>query len=144
MENMFAPLLYSSLLNIDITKRARELLTWVGILDKEHAYAKEMSGGQQKLLEFARALMADPEIILFDEPFAGVHPNLKNVMMERMLDLKKMGKTIILVSHDMPSLYMLTQEIIVLHQGAFLARGTPQELKENEEVVSAYLGEGRN
>ena len=61
-------------------------------------------------------------------------------MMERMKKLQRMCKTIMLVSHDMPSLYQLTQDIIVLHQGGFLARGTPQELKANPEVVNAYLG----
>lgn len=141
LENMLAPVLHLKKSNNELIGRAEELLEWIGLGKKlKDNLASELSGGQQKLLEFARSLMLDPDVVLLDEPFAGVHPNLKRVMSDGILDLHKRKKTILIVSHDMPSLYQLTNDIIVLAQGALIARGTPNELQNNSIVVDAYFG----
>ncbi len=140
LENMLTPVLHVNEKRSALTDKASQLLDWVGLGGREHALAKALSGGQQKLLEFARALMNDPDIILLDEPFAGVHPNLKQVMVNGIQDLHRQGKTVLLVSHDMPTLYKLTSDIIVLSQGAIIARGTPKQLQNDPVVVEAYFG----
>ncbi|WP_126429848.1 ABC transporter ATP-binding protein [Brevibacillus marinus] len=140
LENMLTPVLHLNEKRSALAEKASRLLNWVGLGGREHSLAKALSGGQQKLLEFARALMNDPDIVLLDEPFAGVHPNLKKVMVAGIRELHRQGKTVLLVSHDMPTLYQLTRDIIVLSQGAIIARGTPQQLQNDPLVVEAYFG----
>ncbi|WP_339209885.1 ABC transporter ATP-binding protein [Aeribacillus sp. FSL K6-8210] len=140
LENMLTPVLHLNDKRSALEEKASKLLSWVGLGGREHSLAKALSGGQQKLLEFARSLMNDPDIILLDEPFAGVHPNLKQVMVNGIRELHQQGKTILLVSHDMPTLYQLTNDIIVLSQGAIIARGTPKQLQNDPVVVEAYFG----
>jgi len=141
LENMLAPVLHVNKSNSELVARAEELLDWIGLgRQLKDNLASELSGGQQKLLEFARSLMLDPDMILLDEPFAGVHPNLKKVMSEGILSLHERRKTVLIVSHDMPSLYQLTNDIVVLAEGALIARGTPNELQNDPVVVDAYFG----
>ncbi|WP_255149238.1 ABC transporter ATP-binding protein [Halorarius halobius] len=108
-------------------------------LAEEHA--GNLSGGQRKLLEMARALMTDPEMMLLDEPFAGVNPTLEEKLLDRIHDLREQGYTFLLVEHDMDLIMEHCEHIIVMHQGEVLAEGTADDIRNNEQVVDAYLGE---
>jgi branched-chain amino acid transport system ATP-binding protein len=140
MENLMAPVLSSRLSDGELKGKAREHLAQVNLLDMEDRLGEELSGGQQKLLELVRILMFDPEILLLDEPFAGVHPTLKAMFYRQITALMSAGKTFILVSHDLTSVYALCQEIIVLDHGNKIAHDRPEGIKKNEQVIEAYLG----
>jgi len=118
-----------------------ELLDFVGLSGKRDQYAFELSGGQQKLLEFARALVTDPQLVLMDEPFAGVHPEIKAQLIDNIKELNEKGKTFIVVSHDMRSISDLCTQVVVLNFGEKLTEGPPEEVFTNEQVIEAYLGD---
>ena len=103
-------------------------------------YAGNLSGGQRKLLELARALLTDPDVLLLDEPFAGVNPSLEKRLLEHIHELREQGYTFLLVEHDMDLIMENCERVIVLHQGRILTEGTPAEIQANEEVIEAYLG----
>ncbi len=124
--------------------RPREHLEILGFLKLDHLrreYARNLSGGQQKLLELGRILMLDPEVIMLDEPFAGVHPELKMEIHDYIRQMHKEGRTFIIISHDLQSIFDLSKRLIVLSEGRKICDGTPQEVKDDERVVEAYLGE---
>ena len=123
-----------------LLQRARELLRFLDIENLAHEQAGNLSGGQQKLLEFARALMLDPKLILLDEPFAGVHPLLKERMLQRIGDLHEQGIDFIIVSHDLPTILGVSSRLVVLANGQKIADGAPDVVRHQEEVVEAYLG----
>ncbi|AEN05470.1 ABC transporter ATP-binding protein [Halolamina sp.] len=102
--------------------------------------AGTLSGGQRKLLEMARALMTDPEMVLLDEPLAGVNPSLEEKLLERIHDLREQGQTFLLVEHDMDVIMEHCEHVIVMHQGQVLAQGPPEAVRGDERVVEAYLG----
>ena len=104
-------------------------------------YARNLSGGQRKLLEMARALTTDPAVLLLDEPLAGVNPSLERKLMARVHDLRDRGYTFLLVEHDMDLIMEHCERVVVMHQGSVLAEGTPAEIRRDERVVDAYLGE---
>lgn len=139
-DNLMASVLDSKKSDRQLRSQASELLDRVGMLHLQDNLAEELSGGQQKLLELLRLWIADPELILLDEPFAGVHPELKSLFFEQIKALKAHGKTFVLISHDMKSVYTLSDEIIVFDLGKIIARGSEQEVKVNERVIEAYLG----
>ncbi|MCD2202259.1 ABC transporter ATP-binding protein [Halobacterium sp. KA-6] len=103
-------------------------------------YAGNLSGGQRKLLELARALMTDPDVMLLDEPFAGVNPTLEEKLLDRIHDLREQGLTFLLVEHDMDLIMENCEHVIVMHQGRVLDEGPPEQIQNNEEVIEAYLG----
>ncbi|MBS4021377.1 MAG: ABC transporter ATP-binding protein [Dethiobacter sp.] len=140
LENMLTPVLHLKLPKNQLVRKASALLERLSIGGREHDLAMELSGGQQKLLEFARSLMLDPDVLLLDEPFAGVHPTLKEVMVQGIREVHKEGVTMMIVSHDLPPLYKLTNDIIVLNQGEIIARGNPKNLQNDSVVVNAYFG----
>lgn len=104
-------------------------------------YAGNLSGGQRKLLGLARSLMTDPELLLLDEPFAGVNPTLEAKLLERIHDLREEGYTFLLVEHDIDLIMEHCEHIIVMHQGKVLAEGDAETIRNDERVVEAYLGE---
>lgn len=125
----------------EVEDKIDELLNLVGLLDKGYHYAYELSGGQQKLLEFARALMADPLLVLMDEPFAGVHPEVKSRLLECIKKANsKDGTTFLIVSHDVQLLSDLCQRIMVLNFGEKLIEGPTANVLADQLVVDAYLG----
>ncbi|WP_048075524.1 ATP-binding cassette domain-containing protein, partial [Haloquadratum walsbyi] len=97
-------------------------------------------GGQRKLLELARALLTDPDMLLLDEPFAGVNPSLERRLLEHIHELREQGYTFLLVEHDMDLIMENCEQVIVLHQGRVLTEGSPDEVRDDEEVIEAYLG----
>ena len=121
-------------------EKARALLDFVTLSKLEHEPARVLSGGQRKLLELARILMADPDTILLDEPAAGVNPTLLELIIDRVLDLNAQGKAILLIEHNMEMVSRLCSRVVVMAGGRFLTEGTPDDIARNPAVVDAYLG----
>jgi ABC-type branched-subunit amino acid transport system ATPase component len=120
--------------------RAEELLAFVTLTRVKEEYAGNLSYGQQKLLEFIRVLMTDPELILLDEPAAGVNRTLLNDLISAMTRLRDAGKTILIVEHDMKVVMGLCETIYVLDYGEKIAEGPPSVIQSNERVIEAYFG----
>jgi branched-chain amino acid transport system ATP-binding protein len=140
LQNMLTPVLHLDQPRAALEETAMRLLNFVDLLDMKDSLGMELSGGQQKLLEFARALMADPQVILMDEPFAGVHPLLKEKLIARIMELHGRGKTFVVISHDMASTFKLCNRIVVLSSGAKLTEGKPEDIQKNPQVIELYLG----
>ncbi len=125
--------------NVDV--RAEELLDFVGLASKRFLRAGSLSFGQQKLLEFAMALMSEPKLLLLDEPTAGVNPTLINGLIDRLIKAnKELGITLFVIEHNMRVIMNLAENITCLAHGEVLAQGTPQEVRDDPRVVEAYLG----
>jgi branched-chain amino acid transport system ATP-binding protein len=120
--------------------RARELLQFVTLDRLAHEYAGNLSYGQQKLLEFTRALMVDPELILLDEPAAGVNRTLLNELLMAIKQLRDQGRTILIVEHDMKVVMGLCEAVFVLDHGEKIAEGPPDVIQADERVIEAYFG----
>jgi ABC-type branched-subunit amino acid transport system ATPase component len=120
--------------------RALELLDEFGIARLAHERAGDLSYGQKKLLEFAAVLMAEPTLVLLDEPTAGVNPVLVEQIEERIRELNARGLTFLVVEHNMNLVMRLCNPVIVLAQGTKLAEGTPDEVRNDPRVLDAYLG----
>src|SRR5215475_6791139 len=126
----------------EILERARQLLAFVALDRLRHALAKELSGGQSMLLQIARGLMVHPiHLFLMDEPFAGVHPAIKDTIMETILKMnREEGVTFLIVSHEMGTLRRLAPRVSVMHEGRLIAEGTFEEVASHAAVLEAYLG----
>jgi branched-chain amino acid transport system ATP-binding protein len=140
LDNVIAPVLNSGRPLAELRSDAHALLERVGLSHLADSFGSELSGGQQKLIELLRAWIADFELILLDEPFAGVHPDLKRLFYEEIRQLQQKGKTFVLVSHDMQSVYTMSDEIIVLDLGRIIAQGREDDIKNDDRVIEAYLG----
>ena len=121
--------------------KAREVLDFLTMSHLTNEYGRALSGGQQKLLELGRLLMLDPSLIILDEPFAGVHPRLMEVIYEYIHRVNSDGKAIIIISHDMDTIFTLSKRLLVLNYGDLIADGDPQIVKNDPLVKRAYLGE---
>jgi len=126
-----------------LKEKALHILEFVNLAHLRDAYAQELSGGQKKLLELARVLMAEPKIILLDEPGAGVNPALMKDLVARILRLKEQGMTFLLVEHDMDLVLSLCRPVIVMTQGKKLTEGSFEEIQKDPRVLEAYLGRRR-
>jgi branched-chain amino acid transport system ATP-binding protein len=125
---------------IAITAQAEELLTRFKLIDKKGDFAAALSGGQRKLLEMARALMVKPEIVMLDEPMAGVNPALKQSLLGHIKDLRDEGMTVLFVEHDMDMVRDISDWVIVMAEGKIVAEGAPESVMGNQAVIDAYLG----
>ena len=122
-------------------RRAEDLLKFVGLYEKRFLRAGELSFGQQKLLEFAMALMNKPKMLLLDEPTAGINPTLINSLIERLKTAnKEFGITLLVIEHNMRVIMNLAERIYCLAHGKLLAEGSPADIKNNSKVIDAYLG----
>ncbi len=121
-------------------ERAKELLTRFKLDAKQNDMAGDLSGGQKKLLEMARALMSNPAMIMLDEPMAGVNPALTQSLLDHIQALRDEGTTVLFVEHDMHMVRHISDWVVVMAQGAIIAEGLPAEIMTSAAVVDAYLG----
>nr|WP_237659724.1 ABC transporter ATP-binding protein [Tepidanaerobacter sp. GT38] len=124
-----------------VKEKAMDVLKFVGLDDVYNEKAKNLPYGKQRRLELARALATDPELILLDEPAAGMNPQETNELIELIEKLNDMGKTVLLIEHDMKLVMGISKRIMVLDYGRKIADGPPEEIRNNEKVIKAYLGE---
>ena len=120
--------------------KALEVLEFVGLRGKEFAMAKSLPYGQQRLLELARALASEPEILLLDEPAAGLNSGETETLVELLYKIRESGITILLVEHDMSLVMNVSDHITVLNFGKKIAEGPAEAIASNQEVIDAYLG----
>ncbi|KAA3626490.1 MAG: ABC transporter ATP-binding protein [Proteobacteria bacterium] len=122
-------------------EKAESLLDFVGLYSKRHLLAGDLSFGQQKLLEFAMALMNEPKLLLLDEPTAGINPTLINGIIDRLRRANdELGITLLVIEHNMRVIMNLAQYIHCLSRGKLLAEGKPDEIQNDQRVIDAYLG----
>jgi branched-chain amino acid transport system ATP-binding protein len=123
------------------TERAEDLLTRFKLDTKRDDFAGSLSGGQRKLLEMARALMVDPELIMLDEPMAGVNPALKQSLLGHVKSLRDEGRTVLFVEHDMDMVRDISDWVVVMAQGRIVAEGPPEDVMADPAVIDDYLGD---
>lgn len=124
----------------EYVERALETLATYGLYELRDSYARDLSGGQKRLLELARAVMADPKVLLLDEPMAGINPALIDRIGDHIVGLRDRGMTILMVEHNLQVVERISQYVIVMAEGQTLAVGQLSELRAMPEVVQAYLG----
>src|SRR3954466_2465444 len=122
------------------TERADALLDRFLLIKKRQDFAGSLSGGQRKLLEMARALMADPELVMREEPMAGVNPALKQSLLGHVKSLRDEGRSVLFVEHDMDMVRDISDWVIVMAQGKVIAEGPPETVMGDQRVIDAYLG----
>ncbi|MBW2615225.1 MAG: ABC transporter ATP-binding protein [Deltaproteobacteria bacterium] len=141
MDNMMVPIIPRRISKREGEKKALELLEMADLTHLRDQLGVEISGGQKKLLEFMRTMMADPEVVLMDEPFAGVNPALIERLIEITFELNKTrSKTFLLISHDIPSVMKLCKNLTVLSAGKTIAEGESEKVRHDPSVIDAYLG----
>ena len=126
---------------VEVTEKAEALLEFVGLYEKRLLISGDLSFGQQKLLEFAMALMNEPEVLLLDEPTAGINPTLINGLIDRLKQANtEMGITLFVIEHNMRVIMNLAEHIYCLANGKVLSEGSPDEIQNDQRVIDAYLG----
>ena len=142
-ERLDGPFLFHRAMNLqesDIRKRAMEVLEFMMLAELADHPAGKISGGQMKLLELARLLMGDPQIILLDEPAAGINPMLAGTLIKKIEELNQLGKTFVIIEHDMDFIMHHCDPIIALAQGSLVFEGNAEEAQSDKALIKAYLG----
>ena len=124
----------------NLRDKARDIMDELNILHMEDSYARELSGGQKKLLELARSIINEPEILLLDEPLAGVNPKLAEDILSLIKKLSNKGITILMVEHNIEAVMKISDRIVVLAEGSLIADGNPNDIRTDTNVIEAYLG----
>ena len=138
-ENVKIPLLSrKNVKSLDNT--LNNLLALFNLEDLKHTISSELSHGDQRLLEMSMALALNPKLLFLDEPLAGINPQDRGIIIERIIEMKKRGITVIFIEHDIDSVLKMADEIVVMHKGEIVAKGTPDSIRDNEFVKEVYLG----
>lgn len=138
-ENVKIPLLSrKNVKNLDDT--LNNLLALFNLEDLKYTISSELSHGDQRLLEMSMALALNPKLLFLDEPLAGINPQDRGIIIERIIEMKKRGITVVFIEHDIDSVLKMADEIVVMHKGEIVAKGTPDSITDNEFVKEVYLG----
>ena len=124
----------------ELNEKTNEVLNMVNLYHMKDSYARELSGGQKKLLELARVVIQKPKLLLLDEPLAGVNPKLSEDILSLINTFVEDGVSVLMVEHNISAVMKVSDHIVVLAEGSVIAEGSSDEIRNNENVVSAYLG----
>ena len=127
-----------------IRDKSFEIMKELNIDHMANSYAREMSGGQKKLLELGRSIINNPSILLLDEPLAGVNPKLAEEILQIIVNLAGKGISILMVEHNIEAVMKISERVIVLAEGKVIADSTPENIRSDEKVIEAYLGDRKS